>query len=403
MKPEFRIGTHYFHEEPNMNYTFNRVYSVNGGDLVEIREASKRIKTLEDWSREFIGLAEKARSEGRLLNAAAYYRGANFYLHPDDPRKTMTYETYLSLIHDIYREDFETGMIKELKVPFAGGFLPVWHAGPAAAGERRNVVVMHLGNDSIKEELVPLVHFFREAGLELFLFEGPGQGEALYRYGIHMIPEWEKPVKAVLDHFNLDDITLIGLSLGGYLAPRAAAFEPRVSRVIAWGVMYDFFDVVVSRRGKFLEMLLKSLLAIRASVLVNGIIRLKMKKDTYTRWGLEHGMFLMDAKDPYGYFKKIIRFSMKKISHLVSQDFLLIGSTHDHFIPAGHFGLQISKLVNTRSLTGRIFTRSEHAENHVSFGNTTLVLRYIISWIREHTALMENDDKADPEFFHQAG
>lgn len=386
MKTQFRIGAHHFHDEPNMNYTFNRVYGVNGGDLDEVREASKRIKTLEDWSGEFLNLAVKARSEGRLLNAAAYYRGANFYIHPDDPRKAMTYDTYLSLIHDIYREQFDSGVIQQKKVPYDKGFLPVWHVEPPVKSRRRNVVVMHLGNDSIKEELIPVVQLFLESGLELYLFEGPGQGEALYRYDIHMMPEWEKPVKAVLDYFNLEDVTLIGLSLGGYLAPRAAVHESRIKRVVAWGVMYDFFDVVISRRGKFFEMFLRTLLALRASFIVNAISRLKMKRDTYTRWGLEHGMFLMDVKDPYGYFKKIRQFSMKKISHLVRQDFLLIGSTHDHFIPPEHFTIQMSKLVNVRSLTGRIFTRFEHAENHVGFGNTALVIQCIIEWIREHTS-----------------
>jgi predicted esterase YcpF (UPF0227 family) len=38
-------------------------------------------------------------------------------------------------------------------------------------------------------------------------------------------PAWERPVKAVLDYFNLEDVTIIGASLGGYLAPRAAVFE----------------------------------------------------------------------------------------------------------------------------------------------------------------------------------
>ena len=45
---------------------------------------------------------------------------------------------------------------------------------------------------------------------------------------------------AVLDHFGLADVTLIGLSLGGYLAPRAAAFEERIKRVVAHDVfIYD--------------------------------------------------------------------------------------------------------------------------------------------------------------------
>ena len=54
-----------------------------------------------------------------------------------------------------------------------------------------------------------------------------------------MSPEWEKPVKTVLDFFRRDAVTLMGFSLGGGLVIRAAAFEPRVRRVIAydWAVI----------------------------------------------------------------------------------------------------------------------------------------------------------------------
>ena len=65
-----------------------------------------------------------------------------------------------------------------------------------------------------------------DAGYEIILFEGPGQGAAHRKSSLYMTHEWEKPTSAVLDYFELTDVTLIGISLGGYLAPRAAAFWP---------------------------------------------------------------------------------------------------------------------------------------------------------------------------------
>jgi len=385
MKTEFRIGTQLFHKEPNMNYTLNRIYAINGGDLDEIRAVSKKIQTIEDWIQEFMHLAKKALSENRMLQAAAYFRAVNFYLTKQHPEKLTTYEKYATMMRDLNKDYFTKGIIKEKLVPFAGGYLPVWHIEPANKNAVKNVVVMHLGFDSIKEELIPIINFFRDADLELYLFEGPGQGEALYKYNLPMMHEYEKPVKAVLDHFKLSDVTLIGLSLGGYLAPRAAIFEKRVSRVIIWGVLYDFFDTVLSRRGKFFEYFLKTLLVLRASFILNTITKLKMKRDTFAKWGVEHGMGVYDAKSPYDYFKKIKMYSMKKISHLVKQDFLLLASTEDHFIPKKHVYQQIEKLTNVRSLTARIFTKYENAENHVSFSNIPLVIGYMINWIKEHT------------------
>lgn len=385
MKTDFKIGTHQFHKEPNMNYSLNRIYAVNGGDLDEIKKAAVKIQTIDDWIKEFLQLADIALSEGRLMNAAAYFRAANFYLSCNDSRKRETCEKYVSLIRDIYKEEFENGGIREKHVTFADGYMPVWHIEAAGLEEVKNTVVMHLGYDSIKEELIPIIDYFRRANIDFYLFEGPGQGEALQKGNLRMTHQWEKPVKAVLDHFNLNDVTLIGISLGGYLAPRAAAFEKRISRVIAWGVMYDFFDTVLSRRGKFFEYILKTLLFLRASTIVNIIAGLKMKRDTYARWGIEQGFYVYGVKTPYDYFCKLKKYSMKKISHLVLQDFLLLGSTHDHFIPQDHFFRQAKALVNVRSFTGRIFTKYEKAENHVSFGNTPLVLDCMINWIKEHS------------------
>lgn len=384
MTPHFNIGTHRFHQEPNMNYQLNRTYSVGGGDLNEIRDAAARIATLDDWKRVFLTLAATAQADGRFCHAAAYYRAANFYISPDDPDKESTYDRYVALIHRIHQAEFDAGIIKELKVPYESAYLPVLQVEPANNPVRRNVVVMSLGFDSVKEELLPIGEFFRNAGLELYLFEGPGQGETLVKNKIPMTHEFERPVRAVLDHFNLEDVTLIGLSLGGYLAPRAAVYEPRVRRVVAWGVMYDFLTTVLSRRGKGLELLLRTLLFARASAAIDAIVRAKMRKDSYVKWGIEHGMYVLRARSPYEYFQKLESYSTKPISHLVEQDFLLITGTDDHFVPLSHYHEQAKRLVNVRSFTGRIFTRHENAENHVQFGNIPRVLRFIINWIEMH-------------------
>jgi pimeloyl-ACP methyl ester carboxylesterase len=386
MKPEFRIGTHDLHEEPNMNYQLNRMVSVFGGDLDEIRDASGKIRTLDDWKRVFLALAETARAEERLLHAAACYRGANFYMAPDDPDKEASYDQYVALIRKLYRNEFESGIIKEFQVPYENAYLPVWRVDPANMDAARNVVVMHLGFDAVKEELIPIVPFFRDAGLELFLFEGPGQGETLFKNHIPMTHEYERPVKAVLDHFGLEDVTLIGLSLGGYLAPRAGIYEKRVSRIVAWGVMYDFLDTVISRRGRLLELLLKALLKAKASGAINAVAARQMQRDTYAKWGIEHGMYALGAETPYEYFRKLKLYSMKPISHLVEQDFLLLTGTQDHFVPLSHYHSQSRALKNVRSFTGRIFTEHEQAENHVQFGNIPLVVRCIVNWITLHTS-----------------
>lgn len=109
----------------------------------------------------------------------------------------------------------------------------------------KGIILIHGGNDSYFEEFLFAILYLREMGFEVYMFEGPGQGGVMRVQGMHFTHEWEKPVKAVLDYFGLDDVTIIGISLGGYLAPRAAAFDKRIKRVAAWSVFPCFQDVIV--------------------------------------------------------------------------------------------------------------------------------------------------------------
>jgi len=68
-------------------------------------------------------------------------------------------------------------------------------------------------------------------------FDGPGQGGTL-RQGIFLEHAWEKPAKAVLDYFKVDQAVWLGASCGGYLSLRAAAFEPRIKQIISFPSTY---------------------------------------------------------------------------------------------------------------------------------------------------------------------
>jgi dienelactone hydrolase len=110
-----------------------------------------------------------------------------------------------------------------------------------AAGEGpRPALVMHNGFDGAAEEL----HFFgalggQERGYHVLTFDGPGQPAAIHRDGMVFRPDWENVVGPVLDFLTRDPgvdrdrIALLGVSLGGCLAPRAAAYEPRLAAVVA--------------------------------------------------------------------------------------------------------------------------------------------------------------------------
>jgi pimeloyl-ACP methyl ester carboxylesterase len=198
-----------------------------------------------------------------------------------------------------------------------------------------------------------------------------------------MRPEWENPVGAVLDHYGLSDVTLMGISLGGYLAPRAAAFEKRITRVIAYDVIYDFYGCLASARGHLFESIVRSLTALRAAPILNALIRARMQHDPFISWGVNQGMHVFGVTTPYRFIQEAMRYTTRGISQLITQDFLLLAGTNDHFIPTEMFFRQARALTNVRSLTCRLFTEEEIAGNHCQIGNAELALRFIASWMDE--------------------
>ena len=111
---------------------------------------------------------------------------------------------------------------------------------------RAPLVIMCMGLDSAKEEMDAYESIFLARGMATLSFDGPGQGEAEYELAIR--GDYEVPVKSVVDWVESRDdldyrrIGLWGVSLGGYYAPRAAAFEKRAKACIALSGPYDWAD-----------------------------------------------------------------------------------------------------------------------------------------------------------------
>ena len=103
-----------------------------------------------------------------------------------------------------------------------------------------------MGLDSAKEEMHTNEQLFLDRGMATLAFDGPGQGEA--EYDLPICPEFEKPVAAAIDWLETRDdidperIGIWGVSLGGYSAPRAAAYEPRIKACISLTGPFDFAE-----------------------------------------------------------------------------------------------------------------------------------------------------------------
>ncbi|MEO5861331.1 MAG: alpha/beta hydrolase [Burkholderiales bacterium] len=188
-------------------------------------------------------------------------------------------------------------------------------------------------------------------------------------------------MKAVLDYFKLERVTLAGLSMGGCLVFRAAAFEPRVERVVAYDIYPDSLDVNLRQVNPLLRGLLNALLDLRAAAIVNAVGKRVAKKSPVAEWGIEQGMHVTGTSSAYEFLQKIKQFHTVDVSIRITQDVLLLAGSEDHLVPMEHFYQQIKMLKNARSITARLFSRTESAQNHCQVGNYALALRTIVNWL----------------------
>ena len=371
----YPVGYQQFHREQLFNFQLNRPYSLGYARLEDLAAAGQRIATFAEWKTEMHRLATQAVSADRLMNAAFYYRAAEFYTFPDDPDKQPLYDRFSELF---YRA-FEEHGIERIQVPYREASLPAMAIGPE--GTPRGTIILHGGYDSFIEEFYSMMRYFAVSGFRVIGFDGPGQGAARRKAGLPLDYHWEKPVGAVLDHLGLDDVTLIGLSMGGYFSLRAAAFESRVKRVIASGHAFDYRKVARAPATAILVFFHDHL-----REFTNKLSRWKIRKGGMEAWNISHLMYVLGVDEPMAALEFALQLNQENLhSDLVKQDVLLLASRDDHFIPFRLHQEQLRRLTAARSVTDRVFSREDHAQNHCQIGNIGLALQVMKEWIDTKT------------------
>lgn len=377
---EFYTGMYRFHPNTNFNYQLNRTVLLDGGCAEDIEKAAGKIHSSADWKKEMIFLGDNAIAKGRTENAIAYYRMSEFFMFDGDPDKEKYYTLATKLFYENKSSYFETGKVKQYQIPFEGVELPALFA--PAQGKSRGTILLHGGNDSYLEELWGLLLYFSEKGYDTYIFEGPGQGGVLRKQGKCFTSQWEKPIGAVLDALKLECVTLIGMSLGGMLAPRAAAFDKRIVRVVAWSVLPSYFDVIIGVRPAKVQKLIRFYMDHNMRALGNAIMNAKIAKgDEMLKWAIFHGMYAYGAKTPFDFLKKAQEFQIYDIGKRVTQDVLLLAGTQDHMVNSQLIGPTINAFTNANSLTARVFGEKEDAAAHCNIGNVGLVCKVICNWM----------------------
>ena len=185
----------------------------------------------------------------RRSASARYLRASTYYLTgerqtPPGPAKTRSYAAALHAFATANR--YSPHPIERVEINSPDGPLP-GHLIPAHTDRPAQVVIFYNGFDVTKEILYGIIgEEFAERGVACLVIDTPGTGEPLRLRGVASRPDYEVPTSAIVDYLQTRDdldptrIGLLGISLGGYYAPRGAAYEHRIKACAAWGGVYDY-------------------------------------------------------------------------------------------------------------------------------------------------------------------
>lgn len=230
-------------------------FVTQGVDYNDFLRTTSRIERWEDWLGAWCatgdlhtGLARDAEARGRMhsageahVRAALCYHFAKFVWLVDLEKHRAATDLAVASLYAAHR--LLDPSAERVEIPFEGAAL-VGNLRLPPGASRPPLVLLIPGLDSTKEEFFHWEAVFLSRGMATFSLDGPGQGESGYTTCIRH--DYEVAVTAALDALaGRDDIDIscvgaAGVSLGGYYAPRAAAFEPRLRAVAAVAGPYNF-------------------------------------------------------------------------------------------------------------------------------------------------------------------
>lgn len=363
-----------------------------GADFGEVVVTAQRITEgdYDSWHDEWLATADRVAAEAQaalagghpvsardgFLRASNYYRSAEFFLHgsPDDPRIDAAYSRQVACFGEYVKL---VEHIEPVQIPYG----PATLSGYFYRGTRGATVVMHNGFDGSAEEM----HFFaaaalHERGFNVLVFDGPGQPAAM-RAGLLLRPDWEHVVSPVLDWltaapYDIDpeQVALLGVSMGGLLAPRAAAFEPRVKALIAFDGVYDMGAAIAAHLGGDHIAAREALRHPEADTVIGAM----MAHNPVARWAFGHGTWVTGAT-PAGYALKMLDYHLRDgIAERISCPTLVCSAPED-FAFQGQPEALYEHLTCDKTLIE--FSAAEGADAHCQSGAQKLALARIADWL----------------------
>ncbi len=316
-----------------------------------------------------------------FLRASNYYRTAEFFLDPGDPRRLPTFEKSRATFWQFL--ELSGLCVERVRIPYEGTTLPGYFYRVDDFPTQRRTLLSLGGFDSTGEEL----YFFAAAGALLrgynvLTFEGPGQGEPLRVQHLPARPDYEVPVRAAVDYLltrpeiDRERIALMGTSMGGYYASRAAAFEPRVKALIVHSAMFDFWAMYTKNKPA-IELLGKW----KSPGTVQAILNLAARFNPELRWVVKNSMWVFGIQNPIELVREMQRYSLKETAGMIRQPTLILHGAKDHFSPQEQVDMLYAALKAPKTL--HIFSEEEGAEEYCQMGNLTPLHQVLFDWLDE--------------------
>jgi pimeloyl-ACP methyl ester carboxylesterase len=381
-----------------------------GADIGEVLVTAQAITAgdYDSWYDQWLATAdriaaeaEKAQAAGHLvsardglLRASNYYRSADFYLHgnPDDPRIRHAYGRARDCF--VSAAALFDPPVTPVEIPYEGTVLRGYFYPAIGRGgdtEPRPTIVMHSGFDGTCEEM----HFLgaaaaQERGYHVFTFDGPGQPAALHFDGLVFRPDWEHVVTPVLDWVrdqpgvDPGKVALFGASMGGLLAPRAAAFEQRLAACIAFDGVYDMgLTALTWMPGSRAD--IQAVLRAESAPEVDAMIEQLMAANPNIRWAATHGQYAMGVHSPRAFFASMLDYTLADgIAEQITCPTLVCEAAADIFFE-GQPQLLFDHLTCPKQLLE--FTEAEGAGAHCQVGAGRLAFARIYDWLDDIMAV----------------